>query len=144
MNCPTHDLELGVVVFSLKSLRWLNVVKDYVYEIFYHPGKDNVMADALIHKTTSTPIMDLCLRVMIVSPLLNLIKKSQVEGLKREYWKEESIMDKISLFVRNSHGLLTRCDNVWVLVARGVRQPLLEEAYKLKFLQKMDILEEKD
>nr|GEU86121.1 hypothetical protein [Tanacetum cinerariifolium] len=39
MNYTTHDLELGAVVFALKI--------DYDYEIRYHPGKVNVVADAL-------------------------------------------------------------------------------------------------
>ena len=87
-NYPTHDLELGAVVFALKIWRhylygvrcviytdhkslkylmdqpnlnmrqhmWLDVVKDYDYEILYHPRKANVVADALSRKTIGTPI----------------------------------------------------------------------------------------
>jgi hypothetical protein len=78
-NYPTHDLELAVVVFALKSWRhylygeacdiytdhkslkyiftqkelnlrqrqWLELIKDYDLSIHYHPGKENVVADAL-------------------------------------------------------------------------------------------------
>jgi hypothetical protein len=78
-NYPTHDLELAVVVFALKSwrhylygescdiytdhmslkyiftqkelnlrpCRWLELIKDYDLSIQYHPGKANVVADAL-------------------------------------------------------------------------------------------------
>ncbi|KAG8472758.1 hypothetical protein CXB51_034674 [Gossypium anomalum] len=40
-NYPTHDLELAAV------RRWLELLKDYELVIDYHPGKANVVADAL-------------------------------------------------------------------------------------------------
>ena len=74
-NYPTHDLELVVVVFALKiwrqylygvhvdvftdqyvfskkelnlrQRRWLELLKDYDMSILYHPGKANVVVDAL-------------------------------------------------------------------------------------------------
>ncbi|KAG8474681.1 hypothetical protein CXB51_031149 [Gossypium anomalum] len=57
-NYPTHDLELAAVVFALKiwrhylygekcRRRWLELLKDYELVIDYHPGKANVVADAL-------------------------------------------------------------------------------------------------
>jgi hypothetical protein len=30
--------------------RWLELIKDYELEVHYHPGKANVVADALSHK----------------------------------------------------------------------------------------------
>ena len=79
MNYPTHDLELEVVVLSLKLWRhyfnevhvdvftdhkslqyvftqrelnlhqrkWLEMLKNYDMNVHYHPGKANVVADAL-------------------------------------------------------------------------------------------------
>ncbi|GKC76728.1 putative reverse transcriptase domain-containing protein [Tanacetum coccineum] len=44
-NYTTHDLELGAVVFALKT-RWIELFSDYECEIRYHPGKANVVADA--------------------------------------------------------------------------------------------------
>lgn len=65
------------------------MAKDYNCEILYHLGKANVVADALSRKVVSTPIGDVCLRVVIISPLLDLIKKAQVEGLEKENWEAE-------------------------------------------------------
>ncbi|KAA3488283.1 DNA/RNA polymerases superfamily protein [Gossypium australe] len=69
-NYPTHDLELAAIVFALKiwrhylygercriftdhkSLkRWLELLKDYELVIDYHPGKANVVTDALSRKS---------------------------------------------------------------------------------------------
>ncbi|KAA0065337.1 ty3-gypsy retrotransposon protein [Cucumis melo var. makuwa] len=50
-NYPTHDLELAAVKeFNMRQRRWLELVKDYDCEILYHPGKANVVADALSRK----------------------------------------------------------------------------------------------
>jgi hypothetical protein len=33
-----------------RQRRWLELIKDYKLEVHYHPGKTNVVADALSHK----------------------------------------------------------------------------------------------
>jgi hypothetical protein len=34
----------------MRQRRWLKLIKDYELEVHYHPGKGNVIADALSHK----------------------------------------------------------------------------------------------
>jgi hypothetical protein len=36
---------------NLRQRRWLELIKDYELEIHYHPGKENVVADALSRKS---------------------------------------------------------------------------------------------
>jgi hypothetical protein len=37
---------------NMRQRRWLELIKDYELEIHYHPGKANVVADALSHKAS--------------------------------------------------------------------------------------------
>ena len=50
----------------------------------YHHGKANVVADALSRKTMSALIQDIFSRMMVTSPLMDMIKGAQVGGLTKE------------------------------------------------------------
>ena len=50
-----------------------------------------MVADALIRKVTSAPIPHVCLRMMLISPWLDMMKEAEVEGLNGENWKIEWI-----------------------------------------------------
>ena len=36
---------------NMRQRRWLELIKDYNLEVHYHPGKANVVADALSYKS---------------------------------------------------------------------------------------------
>ncbi|GJS65057.1 putative reverse transcriptase domain-containing protein [Tanacetum coccineum] len=60
-NYTTHDLELGAVVFGfavvfVQQLETLSFARDYDYEIRYHLGKENVVADTLSCKERNKPL----------------------------------------------------------------------------------------
>jgi hypothetical protein len=42
----------------MKQRRWLEFIKDYELEIHYHPGKSNVVADALSRKSQLNMMAD--------------------------------------------------------------------------------------
>ena len=39
---------------NIRQRRWMEFLKDYDIELLYHPGKANVVADALSRKTVHT------------------------------------------------------------------------------------------
>src|SRR5438067_1649947 len=42
---------------NMRQRRWLELVKDYDCEILYHPGKANVVADALSRKRNQSNLL---------------------------------------------------------------------------------------
>ncbi|GJU03467.1 putative nucleotidyltransferase, ribonuclease H [Tanacetum coccineum] len=55
-NYTTHNLELGAKDLNSRQRRWIELLSDYDCEIRYHPGKANVMADALSQKERDKPL----------------------------------------------------------------------------------------
>ena len=50
------------------------------------------MADALSRKEVMTLIRDICMRMIVITPLLEQIREAQVEALKEEHQKSEHIV----------------------------------------------------
>ena len=71
---------------------WLGLVKDYNYEILYYPRKANVAANAFSRKVVVASISDVCLRMMVIPPLLEQIREAQIEAMKEKHQKSEHIV----------------------------------------------------
>ncbi|WVZ84541.1 hypothetical protein U9M48_031567 [Paspalum notatum var. saurae] len=50
---------------NMRQRRWLELIKDYDLEIHYHPGKANVVADALSHKAHCN-VIEACPTVRVI------------------------------------------------------------------------------
>ncbi|GJZ03863.1 reverse transcriptase domain-containing protein [Tanacetum coccineum] len=84
---------------NMRQRRWLELLSDYDCEIRYHPGKANVVADALSRKERSKP-----LRV-----------RALVMTIGSHKWKWENItMDFVTKLPRIAVGQ----DTIWVIVDR--------------------------
>ncbi|KAJ9553347.1 hypothetical protein OSB04_017392 [Centaurea solstitialis] len=118
---------------NMRQRRWLDVVKDYDCEILYHPGKANVVADALSRKAHGDVLRVPLMRLTVTTSLIELIRSSQVEAVKVENQKRERIKGQLAQLVTDSRGLLTRSGRVWVSASCEARQTLLDEAHKSKF-----------
>ena len=79
----------------MRQRRWVELLNDYECEIRYHPGKANVVADALSRKEYSGRRVK-SLTMTIHSHLSAQIKEAQLEALKPENVVGDSMrgMDK--------------------------------------------------
>ncbi|GJS76066.1 putative reverse transcriptase domain-containing protein [Tanacetum coccineum] len=76
---------------NMRQRRWLELLSDYDCDIRYHPGKANVVADALSRKERVKPLR---VRALVMTIGLNLPKqilKAQTEALKPENLTDEDL-----------------------------------------------------
>ncbi|GKA24141.1 putative reverse transcriptase domain-containing protein [Tanacetum coccineum] len=67
---------------NMRQRRWIELLSDYDCEIRYHPGKANVVADALSRKEREKPLRVRSLMLADHKDLMQQILEAQVESLK--------------------------------------------------------------
>ncbi|GKD64115.1 putative reverse transcriptase domain-containing protein, partial [Tanacetum coccineum] len=88
-NYTTHDIELGAVKeLNMRQRRWLELLVHYDCEIRYHPGKENVVANALSRKE---PLRIRSLIMTIHPKLPTQILEAQILEAQTEAIKDENI-----------------------------------------------------
>ncbi|GJR83710.1 reverse transcriptase domain-containing protein [Tanacetum coccineum] len=140
-NYTTHDLELGVVVFALKMWRRylygtkcvLELLSDYDCELRYHPGKANVVADALSQKSRPKPLR---VRALVMTIGLNLpvqILNAQVEARKEENYGTEDLCGMIKNLEPRADGTLCLKNRSWIPCFGNLRALIMHESHKSKY-----------
>nr|GEU59973.1 reverse transcriptase domain-containing protein [Tanacetum cinerariifolium] len=76
---------------NIRQHRWLELMSDYDCDIRYHPGKANVVADALSHKERMEALRVRALVMTIGLDLPKKILKARVEALKLENLENEDV-----------------------------------------------------
>ncbi|KAJ9556056.1 hypothetical protein OSB04_010670 [Centaurea solstitialis] len=118
---------------NMRQRRWLELLKDYDCDLLYHPGKANVVADALSRKNHSEGIGVTLNRISVVSSLLERINTSQTEAPQEENLKDEVMVKQKELLTEDSRGLKLFQGRIWVPKIGGNRELLLDEAHKSKY-----------
>ncbi|GKB52069.1 putative reverse transcriptase domain-containing protein [Tanacetum coccineum] len=122
-NYTTHALELGAVVFALKI--WRHYF-DYDCKIRYHPGKVNIVADALSWKERIKSKRDRAINMTLQSSIMDRILVAQ-----KEAFDESAGID--GMIKLRSDGALYYLDRIWVHLKADVRNLIMDEAYKSKY-----------
>ncbi|GJU83634.1 putative reverse transcriptase domain-containing protein [Tanacetum coccineum] len=76
---------------NMRQRRWIELLSDYDCEIRYHPGKANVVADALSRKEREKPIRVRALVMTVYPDLSERILKAQMEAMKKENVKAKNL-----------------------------------------------------
>ncbi|GKE03275.1 putative reverse transcriptase domain-containing protein, partial [Tanacetum coccineum] len=127
--CDASRKGLGAVLMQREKL-----LSDYDCEIGYHPGKANVMADALSRKERIKPLR---VRALVLTIGLNLpvqILDAQVEARKEENFGTEDLCGMIKKLEPRADGMLCLRNRSWIPCFGDLRELIMNESYKLKYL----------
>ncbi|XP_070005375.1 uncharacterized protein [Nicotiana sylvestris] len=146
---------------NLRQRRWLELLKDYDLTILYHPGKANVVADALSRKSMGSlarftaeerpMVMDiqalanrgvridhtlsgrLLAGLVAQSSLVGQVKALQFEDSHLAKLRDRVQNEDVKLFAIDSEGVLRRHGRLCILMVGDVKQLILEEAHNSRY-----------
>ncbi|GJV65931.1 putative reverse transcriptase domain-containing protein [Tanacetum coccineum] len=118
---------------NIRQCRWLELLSDFDCEIRYHPGKANVVADALIRKERIKPLRVRALMMTIELNLPSHTLNAQAEAMKEKNVKEENLCGINKEFETRADGTLCIEKRSWVPRLGGLKDLIMNESHKSKY-----------
>jgi hypothetical protein len=136
---------------NMKQRRWLKLIKDYELEVHYHPGKINVVADALSHKGHCNYLLavysmgeESSTRVLPNLSLFNITLTLTLRGEIIAAQKNDAGMThikrriqegdpKVTCFREDAEGTLWFKDRLVVPRKEALKKKILDEAHTSRY-----------
>nr|GEV14740.1 putative reverse transcriptase domain-containing protein [Tanacetum cinerariifolium] len=114
--------------------RWIELLSDYDFEIRYHPGKANVVADALSQKERIKPLRVRALIITIHNDLPKRIHEAQEGAMKKKYVRKENLGRLIKLIFKFCpFGTCCFGNRMWFSRFGGLRNLVMHVSHKSKY-----------
>nr|GFA83658.1 putative reverse transcriptase domain-containing protein [Tanacetum cinerariifolium] len=117
----------------MRQRRWIELFSDYDWEIRYHPGKANVVADALSRKERAKPRRVRAMSMTIHSCIKAKIMETQSEAFKNASAPMEMLKGLDNQLERKEDGMLYLTERIWVLVYGNLRTLIMNEAHATRY-----------
>nr|GEZ70599.1 hypothetical protein [Tanacetum cinerariifolium] len=119
--------------FGAVLMHWIELLSDYDCEIRYHPGKGNVVVDALSQKDRE-PLIVRSLIMTVHTNLLEKILEAQTEAMKEENMKAENLGRLLKPILKIcSNGIRCFKGRIWLSLFGGIIDMIIHESHKSKY-----------